>query len=421
MALPELKIFNPAEIDAQIQREKSAQMQNKLAELMLGQKQQEITDQNAIRSLLSGAGGDKKAATKSLYGAGYYKQAQEMEKAQLEQDKSVADMDKTKFETASKKLGIMGQAFGYVRNNPTLEAAHSTLDYLGSQGILSGEQVAQYKQQTAANPAAIKQLADQAYMSVLSAEKQLPTYQTRNTGATTDTLSINPVTGKVEVANSVRNTMSPDAAASNAVAWTNVGLRKQEIAQKERELQSGGKAPAGYRWKQDGTLEAIPGGPGAKDKAPTEFQGKSAGFGARAQAADKIISELGDKYSPTAINTKQGLGQVWGVGGALEAGANLFLGDNTQKAEQAQRDFINAVLRQESGAAIADSEFSNAKKQYFPQPGDSKAVIAQKAQNRKLAIQGFLNNAGPASNGIQSQKVDSTANPFAGWSIQEVK
>lgn len=37
-----------------------------------------------------------------------------------------------------------------------------------------------------------------------------------------------------------------------------------------REIQAGGKPPPGYRWKGDGTLEAIPGGPG--DKLPESQQ-----------------------------------------------------------------------------------------------------------------------------------------------------
>lgn len=39
-----------------------------------------------------------------------------------------------------------------------------------------------------------------------------------------------------------------------------------------------------------------------------------------------------------------------------------------QKFEQAKRNFVNSVLRNESGAVIAESEFKNADKQYFPQP-----------------------------------------------------
>ena len=74
----------------------------------------------------------------------------------------------------------------------------------------------------------------------------------------------------------------------------------------------------------------------------------------------------------------------------LGAAANWTQSGAQQQVEQAQRDFINAVLRRESGAAIADSEFANARQQYFPQPGDSPEVIAQKRKNRDLATAGVL-------------------------------
>lgn len=67
-----------------------------------------------------------------------------------------------------------------------------------------------------------------------------------------------------------------------------------------------------------------------------------------------------------------------------------------QQFDQAKRDFINAVLRRESGAVIADSEFANGDKQYFPQPGDSPEVIKQKRLNRETAIEGIKRAAGPA-------------------------
>lgn len=62
--------------------------------------------------------------------------------------------------------------------------------------------------------------------------------------------------------------------------------------------------------------------------------------------------------------------------------------------DQAKRNFINAVLRKESGAAIAESEFENADKQYFPQPGDTPDIIAQKRENRELAIRLMEASAG---------------------------
>lgn len=199
------------------------------------------------------------------------------------------------------------------------------------------------------------------------------------------TVAIDPVT--MREAGSFAQSMSPSERDASARGWATVNQ---------------GRVPAGYRPSADGMgLEFIPGGPAdpaaAKKAAPTEFQGKSASYGARAQEADRIISSLEGKYSPAALNAKLASGQVWGVGGALESAGNLALSAEGQKAEQAQRDFINAVLRQESGAAISQGEFENARKQYFPQPFDSKAVKEQKSANRKMAIQGFLNNARPGA------------------------
>jgi hypothetical protein len=155
---------------------------------------------------------------------------------------------------------------------------------------------------------------------------------------------------------------------------------------------------------------------GSKDKAPTEFQGKSAAYALRATEADKILSSLQGKYSPAAINSKNTVANTWLVGGALGAATNkLALNANDQSADQAQRDFINAVLRQESGAAIGAGEFDNAAKQYFPQPGDLPATLAQKARGRALAIQGLQANAGKF--GLTAPSAPATG----GWSITKVE
>ena len=47
--------------------------------------------------------------------------------------------------------------------------------------------------------------------------------------------------------------------------------------------------------------------------------------------------------------------------------ANWTQSPQQQQVEQSQRDYVNAVLRRESGAAISNAEFDNARKQYFPQ------------------------------------------------------
>lgn len=206
--------------------------------------------------------------------------------------------------------------------------------------------------------------------------------------------------------------------ASNNANTVGATLRGQDLTDaRAREANQNGRIPAGYRATASGGLEFIPGGPAdpnaAKKASPTEFQGKSAAFGSRAQEADRILGELAGNYSPAGINTKNAVGSTPLIGGALEAGANSMLSDNSQKAEQAQRDFMNAILRQESGAAIGKDEFNNGKRQYFPQPGDSAAVIEQKASNRRLAVQGLINNAGNAT-----VATPATVKPYSGGTIK---
>ncbi len=76
------------------------------------------------------------------------------------------------------------------------------------------------------------------------------------------------------------------------------------------------------------------------------------------------------------------------------AGGNYAISKEKQMTEQANRNFINATLRRESGAVITPSELENARQQYFPQPGDSPEVIEQKRQNRAEQIAGFAREAG---------------------------
>jgi hypothetical protein len=130
--------------------------------------------------------------------------------------------------------------------------------------------------------------------------------------------------------------------------------------------------------------------PAVEDKPLTESQAKANLFGKRMQSAEDIIDRIGTDYSPVAINTKMAAEETPLVGGLAGMAGNAMLSDNSQSVEQAQRDFLNAVLRRESGAVISPAEFKNGRKQYFPQPGDSKSTIEQKAANRRQAIEGMF-------------------------------
>jgi hypothetical protein len=67
-----------------------------------------------------------------------------------------------------------------------------------------------------------------------------------------------------------------------------------------------------------------------------------------------------------------------------------------QRYRQAQVNWITANLRKESGAAIPETETEREIKKWFPQPGDEKDTIKQKARSRKDAERAMQKSAGGA-------------------------
>jgi len=141
------------------------------------------------------------------------------------------------------------------------------------------------------------------------------------------------------------------------------------------------------------TAGAPPTNPFAAGPKLNQDQSKSATMVDRMNAANQTIEKNKD------INS----GFFGAIGGAASAIPmvrdsvlfNAVATPERQQVVQAQRNFVNAILRVESGASISQSEFDNAQRQYFPQSGDSKAVIDQKRQNRVIAMQGMAREAGP--------------------------
>lgn len=123
-------------------------------------------------------------------------------------------------------------------------------------------------------------------------------------------------------------------------------------------------------------------------KPLTEGQSKANVFGSRMAESNAVLEEMLAKGVDQPGLIHRAAQAVAGEsGGTL---TNFTQSDEQQQVEQAQRDFVNATLRRESGAAISPIEFANAKKQYFPQPGDGADVKERKARNRKLAIDTML-------------------------------
>ena len=118
----------------------------------------------------------------------------------------------------------------------------------------------------------------------------------------------------------------------------------------------------------------------------TQDQARAGTYADRMVESNAIMSKLD---SAALDYVQKGLSKV---GGTIGFGMNS---SDYQRVKQAQENFVNSALRLESGAVISEDEFKKASQQYFPQPGDSAAVIAQKKANREAEITGFVREAGP--------------------------
>jgi len=146
--------------------------------------------------------------------------------------------------------------------------------------------------------------------------------------------------------------------------------------------------PAGVdpkKFRQDVTSATADAATGKK----TEVQAKAEQFGNRMEAAEAAIAGGLEKEGLGVSGAAQQIaGGVPVVGSAMQS-------SNYQKFGQAKSQFITALLRQESGAAIGKEEFTRYDKEFFPQPGDAPEVVAQKAQSRQVAIAAMKKGAGP--------------------------
>lgn len=88
---------------------------------------------------------------------------------------------------------------------------------------------------------------------------------------------------------------------------------------------------------------------------------------------------------------------------------NVLSSEQMQQMEQAAYDLQEAWMRLTSGGAIQPEEIRQASKALIPQPGDSEAVLAQKARARKVRIDALRMAAGRAA-----ASPNGSVNPNAG-------
>ena len=205
---------------------------------------------------------------------------------------------------------------------------------------------------------------------------------------------------------------SQDAGSGSTTAFDTLKLRAKDAGLKEGTpqyqqfmIQGGANKGMSLSVGADGSVVMTQGGTSIPKL--TESQGKATGFYDRANKANALLGGL--EQQGTEIGARL-------IGNIPFGAGNFAQSSEYQQFEQAKRDFINAILRQESGAAIGKDEFVNAEKQYFPQVGDKPEVIEQKRRNRETSANALRITAGAGAAALNQsgQNTTLTYDPVTG-------
>jgi hypothetical protein len=135
-------------------------------------------------------------------------------------------------------------------------------------------------------------------------------------------------------------------------------------------------------------------------KALSETQSVSTGFAMRMRDARATIDQLEEDKSvdPTGQLVAHAGGKGWvGTPANYAVGA---MNPQAQVYQQAQRNWVTANLRKESGAAIPPAEMQQELEKWFPVPGDRPEVVASKRASREVAEKAMIINAGPGAKNV---------------------
>lgn len=120
-----------------------------------------------------------------------------------------------------------------------------------------------------------------------------------------------------------------------------------------------------------------------------ENQSQDYGYGQRMVYNEQVLNDLVNKKDKDGKPVFDPAGMK-AYGQSFGAYPEMLKSPEYKTYEQAARNWVGALLRKESGAAISNSEYDQGLKQYFPLPGDNQEIQDQKAMRRQQALGGMI-------------------------------
>jgi hypothetical protein len=170
-------------------------------------------------------------------------------------------------------------------------------------------------------------------------------------------------------------------------------LQSQTQVQTARMAQEGADSRHD-RPSADATVRA---GQTAAAKPPTGAERRTLNFLMRADDASQTLNGIEDKIQKSGTASKA---QMKYMPGILQT-------KDQQIYEQAQRQFTEARLRKDSGAAIKEEEYKADQRTYFVQPGDSDAVVKRKRLARGVILKALRQESGRAYDEFYGESANS--------------
>ena len=121
-------------------------------------------------------------------------------------------------------------------------------------------------------------------------------------------------------------------------------------------------------------------------RQPTEAERRTLTFYDRAKDAETAVADIEPQIAGLGL-----MGQA-----RLQHAPNAMQSQEGQFYRQAQRQFTEARLRKDSGAAIPPAEYENDARTYFAQPGDTPATLERKKAARAVVLSALQREAGRA-------------------------
>jgi hypothetical protein len=352
------------------------------------QAQQQIAERNALQRLAQQYGGDEERFERELMSSGMpglMSQAEAISKRRLDRKKTDSEIKEREAKTEKEKHALAEtkrkEAVQHIGAFSSPQEAMASLERAADIPPEQKQAILQSLQATGGDPLKFREWQLRLVLSLANPEQQAkamaPNIQTRNTGATTDTLAVDPITGVGRVTGSVVNTQSPDSVASNArmaadaAAGRAVTIRGQDLTDaRQRDLNETTKSDKAAAKKEE-----------TVNKAVTKF-------------SDTLQKE-GIPELETAISAAEGAigrykeGDVPGVGRLTGAVPSALLSEEGNDVRQAVASVRNIVLNARSGAAVTDQELRRLVEELGTGIGQSESALRrglQKVRDRMDVI-----------------------------------